>query len=615
MSFADLPIRRKLLAMALSITAIVLLASCAILVVFDLVSLRRDLGREFGTLSDVIAANSTAALAFGAHDDAAEILQTLAAEHSVSMAAIYDEEGHLFASYAPQVTAPKDLPPDNGQNYFISGDRLTTFRPVLQNGKRLGTLVLYTDLHSWYRRMWFYVAIALGVVGLAFLAATFFSGFLRQSITRPIDELTRIANIISAEGNFAVRARQFSHDELGTLTLTFNHMLTQIQERETALRESEMQRMLALEAAGLGTWGYDPKTQITSRDGSLSALLGFEPVATKVPLTDVLRQVYPDDRVAVEKALAQSVAERRDLEIEYRIVRPDGKVRWLRDRGRVLPEKDGHGFHLTGAIMDITERKAAEEAIMNLNAQLEQRVAQRTAELEQSNKDLEAFAYSVSHDLRAPLRIISGYAEILTEDRGQSMPDDQRLCLSRIVDGTRKMNRLIDDLLQFSRLGQQPLKLQPTDLGRVIDDVLAELERETQNRRIDWDRPPLPLVECDPGLMRQVLSNLLSNALKYSRPRDPAVIEIRGERSDGFWLYRVRDNGVGFDSGSSTRLFGVFQRLHSAQEFEGNGVGLAIAARIIRRHGGRIWAESKPNEGATFFFTLPAARDFNAEKN
>lgn len=470
MKFADLPIRRKLLAMALVITAIVLLASCAILVAFDLVTLRRELTREVGTLSEIIAQNSSAALAFNAREDGADLLRTLAAERSVVSAGLYTGSGELFASFGDPAIRPPHLAPGGGPSHEFRDGKLYTFRPVVENGRRLGGLLVCTDLRWWYQRLWMYVAVSLGLVGLAFLASVVFSTFLRKSITRPIEELSRIARRVSEKGDFSVRARRLGNDELGELTDTFNRMLAQIQ---------------------------------------------------------------------------------------------------------------------------------------HLNGDLEMRVAQRTAELEDSNRNLEAFAYSVSHDLRAPLRIISGYAEVLIEDRGEDLPEDQRMCLSRIVEGARKMNRLIDDLLHFSRLGKQPLKMEHTALDRLVDDVLVDLEREIGQRRIEWRRPVLPEVDCDPGLMRQVLSNLLSNALKYSRPRDPAIVEIDHRETQRELIFFVRDNGVGFDSAGSTRLFGVFQRLHSAQEFEGNGVGLATAARIIRRHGGRIWADSKPDEGATFYFTLP----------
>jgi len=612
-TFADFPIRRKLLTMVLVITAVTLTASAAVLVAFDVTSFRRDLVREFGTLAEVIAANSSATLAFDATDDASDLLQTLAAERSVTMAVIYDVNGKLFAAYAPQKAAPPRLDPRLGKSTHAFQDgSLVTSRPIQQNGKFLGTLVMYTDLRWYYQRLGWYAFVGLSVVALAFCAAMVFSKMLRKSITGPIDELSRVAELVSAKGEFSTRARKFGDDELGALTATFNHMLSQIQLREAELRESEEQRLIALDAAGLGTWRFNRAADAGTRDASLNALLGLNNAETSLHADEWFECIFPEDRARVREAFLESPKAPTEIDLEYRIVRPDESIRWVRDRGRAISNETGRHSLLAGVVMDITERKASEAEVLRLNADLERRVQLRTAQLEDSNRNLEAFAYSVSHDLRAPLRIISGYSEVLLEDRGENLPPDHKLCLSRIVDGTRKMNRLIDDLLQFSRLGQQPIKLQTTSFEKLTDELVADLDREIGTRKVVWNRPPLPEVLCDPGLMRQVMANLLSNALKYSRPRDPAIIEVGATLNDEYYTFFVRDNGVGFDSNASSRLFGVFQRLHSAQEFEGNGVGLATAARIVRRHGGRIWAESKPDQGATFFFTLPVAPDANA---
>lgn len=603
--FAELPLRRKLLAMVLATTTIVLLASCAILVAFDLFALRRELARELGTLSDVIAANSSAALAFDAREDAAELLRTLAAEPSIVQAALYDEEGLLFASHgsAPARAHWAESP---ARSQRFEHGHLVTLRPVVQQHRVLGTLVVTSDLSWWYRRMWIYSAISLGVVALAFAAATVVSAYLRKAITGPVDELARVARSVSTEGDYRVRARRFGSDEFGALTDTFNAMLERIQQHEARLNQSEAERKLALEDSGLGTWRYRRASRCFVSEGSLNRLLGLPVAPRESTWEQWMERVHPEDRARVDEAFARSLQTGVELEIEYRLVTPDGVERWVRDRGRGV-EGGRDVAEMAGTLLDITDRKRSEEEILRLNADLERRVAQRTAELEDSNRNLEAFAYSVSHDLRAPLRIISGYAEVLLEDRGEDLPPDHKLCLGRIVDGARKMNRLIDDLLQFSRLGQQPLKLQRTSMDRLVDEVIQDFDTEVARRQVEWIRHPLPAIECDPGLMRQVLYNLVSNALKYSRPRSPAVIEIGSRRGANDEVLFVRDNGVGFDSNASTRLFGVFQRLHSAQQFEGNGVGLATAARIIRRHGGRIWAESQPEQGATFYVSLPLA--------
>jgi len=228
------------------------------------------------------------------------------------------------------------------------------------------------------------------------------------------------------------------------------------------------------------------------------------------------------------------------------------------------------------------------------------------AELAASVKELEAFTYSVSHDLRAPLRHISGFSRILTEEYGPNLPSDAQHHLQRIQDGTRRMGQLVDDLLNLARVGRRDLSLQVSGLKSLVDEVITELEPECTGRQIEWRIADLPFVDCDPGLMKQVFQNLLSNAIKFTRPRTQAVIEVGRKDQDGTAVVFVRDNGVGFNMKYADKLFGVFQRLHRPEDFEGTGVGLATVQRIIQKHGGRIWAEAELDKAATFYFTLGA---------
>jgi light-regulated signal transduction histidine kinase (bacteriophytochrome) len=251
------------------------------------------------------------------------------------------------------------------------------------------------------------------------------------------------------------------------------------------------------------------------------------------------------------------------------------------------------------------QRRKAEQQIRRLNEELEHRVVRRTAELEAANKELEAFSYSVSHELRAPLRQIEGFVEVLNSKGGTALDDESRQYLATIGSAARHLSQLVDDLLAFSRTARAGMRKKRSNLATICESALRDFSLETEGRKVEWVIDDLPEASCDPALLRQVFVNLISNALKYTRRNQHARIEIRGRMTEEELIVSVKDNGVGFDMRFARRLFGVFQRLHSRSEFEGTGVGLANVRRIINQHGGRTWAEAKPNAGATFYFSLP----------
>jgi PAS domain S-box-containing protein len=292
---------------------------------------------------------------------------------------------------------------------------------------------------------------------------------------------------------------------------------------------------------------------------------------------------------------------------------------WIEARGGPLKNKDGVVRGGVVAFRDITQRRADEREIHKLNDDLEHRVVERTAQLETANKELEAFSYSVSHDLRAPLRHISGFSKMLVEEFGSTLDPSARHYLDRIQAGTQEMGLLVDELLNLARVGRHTLSLQPTRLNSIVAEVIAILQPDGEGRQVEWVIADLPVVECDPVLVKQVFQNLLANALKFTRPRvgadgsaragTPAptrhtVIEVSHKEEDGQPVFMVRDNGAGFSMKYVDKLFGVFQRLHSAEEFEGTGIGLVTVQRIVHKHGGRVWAEGEPDKGAAFYFTL-----------
>jgi len=269
-----------------------------------------------------------------------------------------------------------------------------------------------------------------------------------------------------------------------------------------------------------------------------------------------------------------------------------------------LAKADLSGNNLTRAILHAIERERLEQRFLKLNEELEQRIKDRTAELEAANKELEAFSFSVSHDLRSPLTQLHGFSTLLLDNHASHLNEQGQRYLHNIKDGAMRMSALIDDLLMLAKVSRQELKVRDVGLSSLIEEVLKEFKSETSERKIEWQVGPLPFIKCDYGLMRQALINLLSNAIKYTRKRERAVIEISAKIIGGKQTILVRDNGVGFDMKYADKLFAPFQRLHREKDYEGTGIGLATVQRIIHKHSGRIWAHSEPGLGATFCFTV-----------
>ena len=302
--------------------------------------------------------------------------------------------------------------------------------------------------------------------------------------------------------------------------------------------------------------------------------------------------VHPDDQAATLREVEkQIVAGEKVLQFENRYRHKNGSWRVL--SWRSIP----YGGLMYATARDVTEQKRAEEEIIR-----------QKGELEATNKELEAFSYSVSHDLRAPLRHIDGFVKLIEKQAAEKLDERGRRYLGIIANSARDMGNLIDDLLVFSRMSRTELHRINVAPESLVDEVVDSLQGEIHGRRIDWKLGALPQVEADPSMLRQVWANLIGNAVKYTRPREPAEIEIGCNADNGEFVFHIRDNGVGFDMQYAHKLFGVFQRLHRAEDFEGTGIGLANVQRIVHRHGGRVWADGKVDGGATFFFSLPKTK-------
>lgn len=361
-----------------------------------------------------------------------------------------------------------------------------------------------------------------------------------------------------------------------------------------------------MESSDDGMIGKDLNSVITSWNRGAETLFGY---TQEEALGRSIMMLIPEERRSEEShILGRIVRGEYVRHFETVRVRKDGTL--LDVSVTVSPIKDPEG-RIVGAskvVRDITERKRAEAKIMDLNLRLEERVQERTAQLEAANHELEAFSYSVSHDLRAPLRAVDGFSQAVLEDYGEKVPDEGRRYLQIIRDGAQRMGTLIDDLLAFSRLSRAPVEKRQVNMARLVSDALDEIGLGRDDPKVRVSVGPMPEALGDPALLKQVWVNLISNAVKYSRKREQQVIEIGSQTLEGRNVFLVKDNGSGFDMRYANKLFGVFQRLHRTEEFEGAGVGLAIVQRIIHRHGGEVWADAAVDRGATFYFTLSAEK-------
>ncbi len=372
-------------------------------------------------------------------------------------------------------------------------------------------------------------------------------------------------------------------------------------ETERALRESEALYRAVVESLTDGI----AITVDTTREFVNKAFLDIHGVkdASEVVGLPFDQFILPEYRQeARERVLAREHGDPVETIAEYKIQRPDGEVRTVQASVGTIYFKQKTA--LLAVLRDITEQKRAEEEIRKLNEALEQKIS----ELNKSNHDLEAFNYSVSHDLRIPLMAIDGFSRRLLQHYADGLDPKGVQMLGLIRSDVDKMEQLIKDLLAYARLGRQEIGLSTVSMEHVVRGVLDELAAIHSGRRLELQMGKLPPAYCDESMIRQVFANLISNAFKFTKYRDIARIEIGGSAGASENLYWVKDNGVGFDQQDAEKVFGVFQRLHGSDEFEGTGIGLAIVKRIIDFHKGRVWAEAKPDSGATFYFTLPASQ-------
>ena len=386
---------------------------------------------------------------------------------------------------------------------------------------------------------------------------------------------------------------------------TISRDTTERKKSEAALREREFWVRESQRVGHIGSYAFDFQKGTWTSSEVLDEIFGID-VGVDKTVNGWLDLVHDDQKEEMLRYFSNDViAAGKPFDREYRIVRRnDGVERWVWGRGELGFDAGGLLISMVGTIQDITERKIADQEIRRLNVELEQRVQQRTAQLEAANRELEAFSYSVSHDLRAPLRGIDGWSLALAEDFNSSLDQKANEYIGRIRNEAQRMGALIDDLLQLSRVARAEIVFDPVNLTALVRSVADRMRQSYPGRNIQFVIEEGLTVEGDARLLDIALTNLLDNASKFTAPREDAKVEFGKIISNGKSVYFVRDNGVGYDMAYANKMFGAFQRMHKASEFPGTGIGLATVQRIIRRHAGEIWAKAAVEQGATFFFTL-----------
>lgn len=470
-------IKSKLMLVILLTSAVVLFITCSSYFIYGYYSFRNSTVYQMSLVGKIIAANSTAALAFSNTEDATEVLSSISSEPHMIGGVLFGPDGQVFTTYPDELDSslyagwPMEEGVELGSRYARG------VYPVVQESRRLGTLFLISDLEAMYEGFRLFGAVAFAVMLLSLLVAYMLSRIMQKGISGPILHLAHTSRQVSEQTDYSLRAEKFDNDELGTLTDAFNKMLDRIEEQN--------------------------------------------------------------------------------------------------------------------------------QEITDFSQSLEKKVKERTIELEAAYKELEAFSYTVSHDLNAPLRHIDSYINMFLEEYVDQISGDGKRILESVRRNSKKMRQLIEDLLNFSQVSRKELKKSVFSMDELVRRICRTYERRDDKRQVEFRINNLPEVYADAATIRQVWENLVSNAYKYSRDRSPAIIGIDVEEQPEYYMFCIKDNGAGFDMNYYHDLFAPFQRLHTMSQFEGTGVGLAIVDRIVSRHGGRVWAESVVDKGSTFFFTLP----------
>jgi len=593
----DIPIRQKLVIITMMTTAAALLVAGLGIVLVDSELFQGYLRRDLSALARIIADNSTAALAFNDPDSARQTLGALRARSHVVGACIYRPDSSILANYARGSGFACPAPETHASIRMERGDMIVS-QPIMLGAQRMGSLMLLYDLSEIGERIRLYGSTVFAVLLASSILAFLLSSRLRSVIATPISRLVSATKSVSETGDYSIRAQRFSEDELGLLTDRFNEMLSGIQSRDNELKTALAEREAALRAVERERERFHflaesmPQKIFTAKPDGEVDYYNRQWLEYTGLTFDQIRDwgwtqfVHPEDVEGNLAAWRHSIETGEPYTFDQRFRRADGKFRWHLSRAHAMRDGDGRITMWIGSNTDIHEQKEKEE------------------ELRRANEDLQQFAYSASHDLREPIRNVAVYSEIVAKRYANLLDADGQVFLGFLQEGGRRLATLVNDLLAYTRASMAEISETSVDATIALQNSLASLSEAVRESGAVITYDELPEVFMGEAHLQQVFQNLIANALKY-RNEDPPQIHVGVARRGSQWCFSVRDNGIGIDPQYKEKIFGIFKRLHHDRKYSGTGIGLAICQRVVERYGGRIWVESRPGKGSTFFFTVP----------
>jgi PAS domain S-box-containing protein len=598
LSIRDRPINQKLMIIITVTTTVALLLSGCGIVAFNLILFRADLERDLNTLAGIIADNSTAALAFNDPIAAKEMLGALRARNHLVTACIIRADGTELAQYSRQGATDSCPSPERQDELRFKRADVTISHAIMLSDRRIGTLVLLYDLDEVAERLKVYGLTVLIFVLISSLVAFLISSRLLTLITRPISQLVLATTAVAETNDYSVRAQKLSKDELGVLVDRFNDMLGGIQSRDKNLRHALRDREEALREAEAARERFrflaesmPQKIFTATPSGDVDYFNRQWMEFTGLTFNDIkgwgwTRFIHPDCLEDNLLSWRRSVETGEPFRFEHRVRRADGAYRWHLTRALAMRDADGKISMWIASNTDIHEQKEREE------------------ELRRANDDLQQFAFSASHDLQEPIRNVAIYSEIVADQYKDRLDDEGQQFLGFLTEGGRRLATLINDLLAYTRAGVALGEVTNVDSEVVLQHTLSNLTEAIRENQAKVTHDSLPEVLMGEAHLQQIFQNLITNALKY-RTEQPPLIHISATDLGSAWRISVEDNGIGIQSQYKEKIFGVFKRLHRDEKYPGTGIGLAICQRVVERYGGRIWVESEPGKGSTFFFTIP----------